>query len=206
MGDEWIGLSEAARLLGVHPSTVRTWSDQGKLPVKRTQGGHRRYPRNAIELWTQVRLNEPADINQTISNIVHQVRLQMKETSLEMESWYLRLDMETRSQFRQSGRRLSEAILHYLTSSGEDLLAEAHLIGTEYAARCYKLGLSRVEATRAFLFFHNVLLESVIETFEVIKVVSPEAWSESLRKFNRLTDEVLIALLEKYDAYQESKS
>ncbi len=41
--DEWLSLSDAARLLGVHPSTVRLWSDKGVLPTHRTSGGHRRY-------------------------------------------------------------------------------------------------------------------------------------------------------------------
>jgi len=51
--DEWLTLSEAARLLGVHPSTVRAWSDKGLLPVYRTQGGHRRYRRSEVELWAK---------------------------------------------------------------------------------------------------------------------------------------------------------
>jgi len=33
--------SEAAELLGVHPSTVKRWCDEG-LPVRKTEGGHRR--------------------------------------------------------------------------------------------------------------------------------------------------------------------
>ena len=45
MTDEWLSLSDAAKLLGVHPSTVRLWSDKGALPVHKTQRGHRRYKR-----------------------------------------------------------------------------------------------------------------------------------------------------------------
>ena len=45
MNDEWLSLSDAAKLLGVHPSTVRLWSDKGVLPTHRTSGGHRRYRR-----------------------------------------------------------------------------------------------------------------------------------------------------------------
>ncbi len=46
--DEWLSLSDAAKLLGVHPSTVRLWSDKGVLPTHRTSGGHRRYRRNEV--------------------------------------------------------------------------------------------------------------------------------------------------------------
>jgi excisionase family DNA binding protein len=50
---DWINLSEAAHILGVHPATVRNWSDKGRLPVYRTSGGHRRYKRSEVELWAQ---------------------------------------------------------------------------------------------------------------------------------------------------------
>jgi len=42
-------LSEAAALLGVHPDTLRRWSDEGKVPVSRTPGGERRYSRADID-------------------------------------------------------------------------------------------------------------------------------------------------------------
>jgi molybdopterin-binding protein len=35
-------MGEAAELLGVSPDTVRRWSDAGRLPTLRTEGGHRR--------------------------------------------------------------------------------------------------------------------------------------------------------------------
>ena len=41
-------LAEAAALLGVHPDTLRRWTDEGKVPCTRTPGGQRRYTREAI--------------------------------------------------------------------------------------------------------------------------------------------------------------
>lgn len=54
MRPEWLSLSKVASILGVHPSTVRNWSDQGVLPVHRTKGGHRRYLRSEIDLWMEL--------------------------------------------------------------------------------------------------------------------------------------------------------
>ncbi|MGH3081132.1 MAG: response regulator [Gaiellaceae bacterium] len=40
---DWLTLGQAARFLGVAQSTIRKWSDQGRLPAFYTPGGHRRY-------------------------------------------------------------------------------------------------------------------------------------------------------------------
>ena len=39
---EWLTLTEASRLLGVHPMTLRSWVDAGLIEAFRTPGGHRR--------------------------------------------------------------------------------------------------------------------------------------------------------------------
>ena len=39
----WLTLSEAAEQLGVHPTTLRRWADNGDIPVSVTPGGHRRF-------------------------------------------------------------------------------------------------------------------------------------------------------------------
>jgi excisionase family DNA binding protein len=46
---EWLTLGQAARFLGVAQSTIRKWSDQGRVPAFYTPGGHRRYRRNDLE-------------------------------------------------------------------------------------------------------------------------------------------------------------
>src|SRR5260370_9450087 len=46
---EWLTLGQAARFLGVAQSTIRKWSDQGRVPAFYTPGGHRRYRRTDLE-------------------------------------------------------------------------------------------------------------------------------------------------------------
>jgi len=48
---EWLTLGQAARFLGVAQSTIRKWSDQGKVPAFYTPGGHRRYRRADLEAF-----------------------------------------------------------------------------------------------------------------------------------------------------------
>jgi len=44
-------LGQAARFLGVAQSTIRKWSDHGRIPTFYTPGGHRRYRRGDLETF-----------------------------------------------------------------------------------------------------------------------------------------------------------
>jgi excisionase family DNA binding protein len=44
----YLRVGEAAEILQVSPKTVCRWAMDGKLPFRRTLGGHRRYPEQAI--------------------------------------------------------------------------------------------------------------------------------------------------------------
>ena len=46
--DIYLRSSEVAYLLHVSPKTVSRWAKEGKLPYRRTLGGHRRFPADGI--------------------------------------------------------------------------------------------------------------------------------------------------------------
>src|ERR687887_340624 len=46
---EWLTLGQAAKYLGVAQSTIRKWSDNGRVPAFYTPGGHRRYRRSDLD-------------------------------------------------------------------------------------------------------------------------------------------------------------
>jgi excisionase family DNA binding protein len=48
---EWMTLGQAATFLGVAQSTIRKWSDHGRVPTFYTPGGHRRYRRGDLEAF-----------------------------------------------------------------------------------------------------------------------------------------------------------
>jgi excisionase family DNA binding protein len=203
MPGDWLNLSEVSAILGVHPSTVRNWSNQGRLPVHRTQGGHRRFKRSEVELWMQSqRRDAPDEGHLVVQNALKSTRIQIGEGRLESEDWYQKLDEEARAQYRRSGRNLLQGLSGFMTSDGQDAQAEARSLGYEYASRGWRCGLSAAEATRAFLFFRNVLLDSMLTVFEGAAVHSPHAWSNMLRRINAFTDQIQVTLLETYDAYQ----
>ncbi len=203
MPGEWLSLSQVSKILGVHPSTVRNWSDQGYLPVHRTRGGHRRYRRSEVDLWLQTQREDgPSESHLVVQNALKRTRIQVSEGRLESESWYQKLDEQAREQYRRSGRALLQGLATYLADDGEEAEAEARSLGYEYASRGWRCGLSCSEATHALLFFRNVLLESMLAVYEAAAVSSPQAWSDMFRKINAFADHIQITLLETYDAYQ----
>jgi excisionase family DNA binding protein len=46
---DWLTLGQAAKYLGMAQSTIRKWSDTGRLPAFYTPGGHRRYRRADLD-------------------------------------------------------------------------------------------------------------------------------------------------------------
>jgi len=203
--DKWLSLHEAAGLLGVHPSTVRIWSDKGLLPVYRTQGGHRRFKQSEVLLWANTsRKQQTLDPANVIQAAVRNIRLQISEGRLEAESWYQKLDETARTQYRQSAHALFQGLFNYLAAEGESAASEAHSIGYEYASRARRYGLNTVDAARAFLFFRDALLQAVIQVYQEANVPSGHAWGEILHKVNAFTDMILLHLLETYQAMESN--
>jgi excisionase family DNA binding protein len=50
-GPDWLTLGQAATYLGVAQSTIRKWSDTGRLPAFYTPGGHRRFRRRDLDTF-----------------------------------------------------------------------------------------------------------------------------------------------------------
>jgi excisionase family DNA binding protein len=204
MQDEWLGLSEAAEMLGVHPSTVRAWADQGRVPVHKTSGGHRRFKKSEMEMWMEWQQADGAgSIDDIIQSALGRTRLQISEGHLEKEPWYQKLDDAAREQYRRSGRYLLQGLIAALVSNGEAAEAESRALGFEYATRGKRCGLTCAEATHAFLFFRTVLLESLFSVYERAAVSSPHLWGNMFRQINSFTDSILIHLLETYETFNK---
>ena len=203
MPSDWLSLGEVAKILGVHPSTARNWSNQGVLPVHRTNGGHRRYSRSEVDLWMQAQRSDGSnEVDLIVQNALRSTRFKISEGQLSAESWYAKLDDAAREQYRLSGRTLLQGLINYMHSN-EESRAEAEALGSEYAARGRRFGLSISEAVSAFLFFRNSLLEAMLGMYEAAAVRSPHAWGDMFRRIYRFTDQILLTILETYDAHQK---
>lgn len=207
MKGEWLSLSEVAEVLGIHPSTVRSWADQGKLPVHRTQGGHRRFRRSEVDLLVATETaGGMTEMSEIMQNALRQTRVRVHEGDLSGQAWYQKLDEDAREQYRRGGRSLLQGLMTYLAADPAGGQSEARAIGYEYASIGKRCGLNTSEAVYAFLFFRNLLTDAMLSVYESASVRSSHAWGEMFRRVNAYTDQVLMTLLDTYDAYQKSSN
>ena len=208
---EWLTLSEVARILGVHPSTVRIWANQGKIPVHRTSGGHRRFRRSELELWLMARQQEH-DINiphDFIQATLRQVRMQADEGILAQQPWYQKLTPEVREQYRRSGQQMLQSLWSSLMNKNQDAAdeansrAESRALGYAYAARARQAGLTATEALAALLFFANTLVDAILEVIEDSSAPSPHAWILILRKTKAFVTHTATTMIEIYETYEQ---
>jgi len=132
-----------------------------------------------------------------MNEVVKNVRMQISEGHLEAESWYQKLDEEARKQYRMSSRSLFQGLMNYIGANREDAGSEAYAIGYEYASRARRYQLSYVDAAKAFLFFRDRLVESVVKVYSEANVSAKRA-TAMYTKIHTFTDEILISLLETY--------
>jgi excisionase family DNA binding protein len=120
---ERLALGEASRLLGVDPDTLRRWADEGRVPAFTTPGGHRRFERRALERMIAARRTGPvgtlAAFGATQDRLSAAYRRRYGEfhggSDPDPRATVPETDRET---FRETGRRLVDALVRHLDETG----------------------------------------------------------------------------------------
>ena len=154
---DWLALGEASERLGVDPDTLRRWADAGKIEVFVTPGGHRRFPRDAVEALlprppaTTRSLEGVGAVDRMAADLGRRVRAELGD-----RRWTRSLDAGDRESFRERGRLASTTLLRYLNATRraerERLLYEIEDLGRAYGREAKVGGMSLARATEALLF------------------------------------------------------
>src|SRR5262249_45048741 len=198
----WVGLGEAANILGVHPATLRAWADNGDLPSQRTSGGHRRFRRADLVHWLEAQhAPTSAEAELLVQSAMGRARLEIGEGQFANMEWYQRLDEEARKKMSLYGRHLMTILQNYLTVPDEaqpGLLAQAHEVGRDYGEISRDQRLTLAKAVDGFFTFHDFVIEAAIKMSEVSHPTGPERGS-STRKIYNFTREMIRALIEAFE-------
>jgi len=203
-GKQWLSLSEAGTLLGVHPTTLRRWADSGSIPCFRTPGGHRRFRASDLSAWMQGKqTTASAPQSETlVQSAVGYTRQEMATKHVSDESWYIAFEQkEDRQQMRDTGRRLFGLAVQYMgrTRDYEPVIQEGRRIGELYGQECAQHKMSLVDTVRALFFFRESLLRAARPG-----QASPGQYDKEdvriHRQLRHFLDEVMYACLASYEA------
>ena len=197
---DWVGLSEASRLLGVSPATLRRWSDAGRLRVFTTPGGHRRFSRATLErLLPADRSHRPSlgSAGLTPVRIARRYRRAVPSASTGLP-WVAALTDEQRALFRERGHLLAAGILQYLDAARPETAAH-HLKETSVTAAAHgrfaaSLGLSLSQAIEGFLRFRSPFLRELVVTARRRGFDTAET-TDLLETTERGMDQLLVATM-----------
>jgi excisionase family DNA binding protein len=90
-GLDWLTLGQAAKYLGVAQSTIRKWSDGGRLPAFYTPGGHRRFRRGDLDAFLSGSRAAPAESSPLVLVVDDDDRLrEYIRVNLEMDGYSVR--------------------------------------------------------------------------------------------------------------------
>ena len=196
-----LGITKAARILGVHPLTLRSWADQGHIPFYRTPGGHRRFRQSDLADFLR-QMSQGGGQTSALVTMAHQAVRQAIATLPQYPSPGLALawrDDMTGKQIdtmRAIGRNLLGLVIQYAAGKADGaILNRGRQIGMIYGrfAREKKMSVSETIAT--FNFFRDAIIEV---TFEApANVAGLETSNPQLyRRLNHFMNEVLLATVQ----------
>lgn len=191
-------LTEAARHLGVHTATLRRWADKGNIEVVITPGGHRRFPREAVQRLATHAKEGGALAEQWADHALSHTRSEIAEHR--DERWMADLSEQERAEKREMGRRLMGLMMQYLAADdddGEALLAEAQTIGRRYAEDIRKSGMPLTDALQATMFFRDNIVESAVMLPDAARQ-RPAANKRLLRRINTFLNTIQLAIADAY--------
>ncbi len=166
----WLSINEACKLLGVDQSTLRRWSDDGKVPVFRTPGGHRRYAEDELLAFLNTgprRQEQPRVSRQALTDRSLSAYEDDYIQGARERRWFQTYTQATLDEHRRLGRRLVDLAIRYAATSQPmseraTLLREGQEIGEHYGRSGAGAGLTIADTVDAFLYFRMPIVQAVM--------------------------------------------
>lgn len=202
-----VSISEASRMLGVSETTLRQWTDEGKVRAFITPGGHRRYDKAELRsfMGKQHRIHGLKDLVSSIESTPPQHR-QVAHTYFSTTPWYHRLDAQTQKHMAESGRELLQLVIKYLTEPAKRKETEGQVrsVGSDFGNQAAKLGLSLTETIETFMLHRNPVINAATDLMKRREALNERA-VEAIPLLNHIIDEALIAMVAAYQQHREKK-
>ena len=182
-------IGQAAELLGVHPLTIRNWSEKGTIRCLRTPGGHRRYRLRDLQRVLAAPQDDPATAAAVTELARRAVRAALAGTPPSPASapasggsvvrgLRAELSGNQRRSMTHLGRELLGLLIRYAVEQSEaaadgdatrehaprvDALRRARQLGASYGRAARRLGLAPADVVATFNFFQETVVQALVE-------------------------------------------
>ncbi len=191
----WLSIDAACQMLGVDQSTLRRWSDSGKVPVFRTPGGHRRYNEDDLRAMLHGESRPRRRMSRQVltdlsfsayeSDFIRQVR---------SRAWYTAYDPGQLEELRVLGRKLVDLAIRSIGGRSDrgQTIDEGRAIGRRYGTMSAEAGLSADDAVEAFLFFRYPVIQAMTRFIEEESVPAKRS-GRIYMEISQFLDQVLVS-------------
>ena len=192
-----ISIREASQILGVSETTLRQWTDEGKIGAFITPGGHRRYSKVEIRqfMGLQQRVHGIKDLVAELegaATLHHDIAL----ANFTNASWFNKLSKESQERLAQYGRRLLNLVIKYITepSKREETIKLVHNTGGDFGEELAKQGLSLIDSLEAFILHRDPVVNSATHLLKRREALNERA-VEAIPLVTHIMDEALVSLV-----------
>ena len=208
----WLSIHAACALLGVDQSTLRRWSDAGKVPVFRTPGGHRRYAEADLVALVgdgPARRERPRVSQQTLTDRSLSAYEDEYLRVVRERRWFRAYGPATQEEHRRLGRRLVDLAVRYAAvapAAGDraSLLDEGRQIGGHYGRAGAGHGLTPAEMVEAFLYFRYPVVRAVTGMIEEQELAARRA-IRVFAEISHFMDQILVATVAAHESESSTR-
>ncbi|HMN11408.1 MAG TPA: excisionase family DNA-binding protein [Bellilinea sp.] len=202
--EQWLSLSLAAQVLGVHFTTLRRWADDGVIEYMRTPGGRRKFRVDALQAFVQDRTTaktEERSLATLHTKVIAASRGNLHHPDITSQRWFTDLDTGEREAMRNSGNRLLALLFQYCTRNGEKdaFLHEGIKIARGYGRMTKSSGFSLEKSMDTFMFFRRTMLNSIYETSSLQNLPNDES-QQVFQRMNFFFDTLMLEMVAEFEA------
>ena len=195
--DQLLSITKAAKILGVHPLTLRNWSEKGQISFYRTPGGHRRFrQQDLVDFLTGMSQHTDAKEIALVTTTHQALRRVLDKPSptpmVVQPVWQQNLSEQQRATMRGLGKRLLGMTLHYAAgTAGDSTLENGRELGEDYGRAVRNFGWSITEAVATFNFFRDSVIDSTFAGQH-----ADTAQAQLYQRLNQFFNEVMLAMIQ----------
>jgi excisionase family DNA binding protein len=203
LDDDWLTLQDASDMLGVATSTLRRWGDAGRVTMKRTLGGHRRFAREQVARLAGRQPIQAELVPAPAHPSPHSWGIDSHEMA--RQEWHARLAARPGAdRMRGLGQRLLGLLIQYINRREEDarFLKEARAVGSSYGSETRQSQVSMHDTVEAFLFFRSSFSELAMPLPGIAQPTDLAEAAALQARLNRFMDAILLGVIAGYEGSQ----